>query len=353
MYVVKRIESRFTVLLVTLILICLTGYADYITGYELSFSFFYLIPISLLAIYRGTKLSAVLISSFFSTLLWFFAEFTSRDYSHILFPIWNAFARLIIFTTIGILIFYLKEKDKKMKLINDHLKLINEEKNKFVGIAAHDLRNPIGGIASLSDLVIHDYKDSLHPAVLEILQLIRETSNNILILLKDLLDITKIESGRVELNLKKRDYIAFIKKQIILSQILADRKNISILFLSQIESVTINFDENYLREVIDNLLSNAIKFSKNDSEIIVRISYSENNLILTEVVDNGIGIPLDEQQKLFNYFQTTTTKPTDGEQSTGLGLAIAKRIVTLHSGEISLKSDPINGSNFYYTLPNH
>ena len=351
MHLPEKINNRLIVLVIILLFIITIGYLDYLTGTELSFSFFYLIPISLVSFYNRSTIFSVLISSILASLLWFLAEYFGRDYSIVFFPIWNAFVRLTIFTSIGLLIFYIKQKHRQLELINKSLKVINEEKNKFIGITAHDIRNPISGIYSFSDLLIVNYKDNINPEVLEILQLIRTVSSNTLTVLQNLLDISKIESGKVELKYTNQDYISFVKHQIFLNQIIAKYKSIAILFQPQIDSFMMYFDEHYLGEVIDNLLSNAIKYSYSNSEIVVKISLLDNQTILTEVVDKGKGIPETEQQKLFNYYQTTSTRPTEGEQSTGLGLAITKRIVKLHNGEIGLKSDLNHGSTFYFTLP--
>src|SRR4030042_2102083 len=150
MIVIGKIENRFTILVITLLIITLIGFMDYKTGEQLSFSIFYLIPISLLSLYRGTKAISTLICSFFASIIWFLAEYYTREYSNLFFPIWNAFARLIMYSAIGLLLLYLKEKDKRLNLVNSNLKALNEEKNKFIGIAAHDLRSPISGIYSLS-----------------------------------------------------------------------------------------------------------------------------------------------------------------------------------------------------------
>jgi signal transduction histidine kinase len=351
MIVIGKIENKFVVLLAILILITLIGFLDYITGEELSFSIFYLIPISFLSLYRGTKIFSILLSSVFASSLWFLAEYYTRVYSSIFFPIWNASVRLCIFTAIGLLLLYLKEKDKKLVQINSNLKAVNEEKNKFIGIAAHDLRSPISGIYTLSDLLIEENKNKLRSNVLKILNLIKTMSKNTLSVLENLLDVSKIESGKIELKLKTQDYISFIQQQVSLSEILAKQKNISISFHSETDSIMVNFDSHYLCDVINNLLSNAMKYSYNGSEIRVKISLNDNKQILTEVIDEGKGIPEEEQKGLFNYFQTTSTRPTEGEKSTGLGLAIAKKIITLHNGEIGVKSVLNQGSDFYFTLP--
>jgi signal transduction histidine kinase len=279
------------------------------------------------------------------------AEYNSRDYSGIFFPVWNAFVRFSIFIAIGLLLFNIKNKQKELNLANSKLIQMNEEKNKFIGIAAHDLRNPIGGICSFSEALLVNYKNSVHPEVVEYLEYIKELSNNALRILAHLLDISLIESGKIDLKLEPQDYITFIKQQIKVNQLLATHKHIAIRFNSEINGIIMNFDKHYMGEVIDNLLSNAIKYSNQNSKIDVNISITNNDNLLTEIIDKGKGIPEAEQNKLFSYFQTTSTKPTAGEQSTGLGLAISKQIVTFHKGVIAVKSAPEKGSNFYFTLP--
>jgi signal transduction histidine kinase len=320
------------------------GFIDYISGPELSFAIFYLIPLALLALYRGTTVILIIISSVFASILWFVAEYTSRDYSHIFFPVWNAFVRLSIFLIVGFLLFSYKEKLKK-------LKAFNIEKNKFIGMASHDLRSPLSGIHAFSNLLLTEYHARLNPEASEIIHLIKTMSSNCLELIKDLLDISKIESGNIELHYEKQDYIAFIKEQIRINQLLAKNKNITLSLQSQKDSIQAEFDNHYFTEVIGNLLSNAIKYSHKNSDIIIKISIENQHQILTEVIDKGQGIPENEQQKLFNYFQRTSTQPTDGEQSTGLGLAITKKIITHHNGQIGVKSILNQGSNFYFSFP--
>ncbi|MBL6964634.1 MAG: HAMP domain-containing histidine kinase [Bacteroidetes bacterium] len=231
------------------------------------------------------------------------------------------------------------------------MKTLNEEKNKFISIAAHDIRSPLGVIYSFSDLLIENYKEKLHPEIIEILDIIKKTSSNSLKVLENLLDISKIESGIVILKFKTQDYISFVKHQISINHLLAQNKEIVIILKSQKDKLAVDFDEYYLSEVINNLLSNAIKYSNRNTEITVKIAVLKNNQVKTEVIDNGIGIPETEQQNLFKYFQTTSSRPTEGEKSTGLGLAITKQIITLHNGTIGLVSSQNHGSNFFFQIP--
>lgn len=347
---VGKLDRKWYFLLI-LALIGLIGFLDYESGAEMSFALFYLLPISVIARSKGTTLPTISFCAVLSAVLWFLAEFHGRVYSSVAFPIWNSFVRLSIFMAVGALIYYLKESDKKLGELNSYLQQINNEKNKFIGIAAHDLRSPIAGIHALSDILLLEKQDSGDSDLLEIINMIRRMSGNMLNMLKNLLDVSKIESGKIELNLKHQDYIEFIRRQIILSQLIANKKGISIIFNHEVDNLVISFDEHYLIEVIDNFLSNAIKYSDNGKQVLINVRLTDSKKVLTECIDSGNGIPEKEQNSLFNYFQTTSVRPTEGEQSTGLGLAIAKRIVILHDGEIGLKSELGKGSNFFYALP--
>jgi len=351
MIIVAKLENKFLILAFAILSISLLGFIDFRTNQELSFSIFYLLPIALYALYRDTKAIFILICCLYAASLWFFAEYNNREYTSIIYPVCNAIIRLIIFIAIGLLLLKLKNANKKLNDVIRKLKTLDDEKNKFIGMVSHDLRNPIGGIYSLSSLLLDNYNKNLNSDVLEIVNLIKATSNSSLSTLENLLDVSKIESGKLELKLKSQDYLYFVKHQIIFNQILAKNKNINIVFDCKFDSIIAVFDSHYLSGVIDNLLSNAIKYSFNDSEIKVTVSIIENDQLLTEVTNSGKSIPEIEQKKLFNYFQTTSTRPTGGEKSTGLGLAIAKRIITMHHGEIGLKSSSNNGSTFYYTFP--
>lgn len=348
---IGNIENRFVVLFITLVFIVAVAYLDYITGSTLTFSFFYIIPISFLALYKRTSYAEIFGCAFAASALWFWAEYAGRQSSNLSITVFSAFIRFLIINIIGLLILFLKNKQKQVDSLNTHLKLINQEKNKFLGIVAHDLRHPLGNIHAFSDYLINENKGKVNTELIDILILMKNLSGNTLAVLDNLLDISKIESGKIELSLQSEDLIGFIKQHIHFNQRLANQKKIEIKYRSNLEELITKFDNKHLSEVIDNLLSNAIKYSQPNSEIVVKISQMENKKVLTEIIDSGKGIPEAEQKKLFRYFQTTSTKPTAGEKSTGLGLAIAKQLINLHKGEIGVKSSEKSGSNFYFTLP--
>ncbi len=266
------------------------------------------------------------------------------------FTIWNALIVFAFLLIVGLLILFLKKKIKELNEINEELFKANEKKNNLLGIAAHDLRNPISIINSFSELILAQHSKDLDPHIWQIIGYIHEISNNTLILLKNLLDISVIESGKINIELKMQDYLEFLRKNIYLNQILAEKKEITIKLLTNEKDIKLKFDEHYLSEVINNLLSNAIKYSFSKNEILIQVTRTDKNSVLTEIIDKGKGIPKNEQNKLFNYFQKTSTQPTNGEKSTGLGLAIARKIIQEHHGQIGVKSNIGIGSNFYFEL---
>lgn len=351
MNLIERIKNKYISFPLAIVTILLIGYIDFLTGDEFGFSFFYLLPIASLSISPKTSVSAIIFSSTLASIEWFIAEYMTREYTLLFFPIWNAGVRLVFFISIGLLLYYLKANEKKLKSLNSHLKSINNEKNKFIGIAAHDIKGPLGIINAFSEILIEDYKEELNPEITEILNIIKTTSSNSITVVRNLLDVSKIEAGKLVLTYKLQDYISFIANQVHINQILAKNKDIGIKLDSPKDQLIVDFDEHYFSEVIGNLLSNAIKYSNRHTEILVKVSLSNTNQLLTEVIDNGIGISEAEQQNLFNYFQKTSSRPTEGEESTGLGLAISKQIITLHHGQIGVKSSKNQGSTFFFSIP--
>ena len=350
MLIIKKIKKRFIVTLLSFLFIPVIGLADYFTGSEISFSIFYLIPVFIVALYTARNKTLILLNALVASVSWFLADFYGREYSSNLIPIWNAFVRFSFFAILGLLVLNLREKYNKIRMLNTELTNLNTEKNKLLGVASHNLRNPLSSIYSFSEYLSSDHSQKLSSEASELINYIKDISFNSLNLLSKLLDVTRIESGTVELSLKPYNYIQFVQECIAMNQILAKKKEINIRYETTEHTIILNFDALYMKEVLDNLLTNAIKFSYPGNEILVRISVTKNNKIKTEVIDKGNGIPSDEQDKLFKYFQKTSTLPTNGESSTGLGLAITKKIISEHNGLIGVISETGKGSNFYFEL---
>jgi signal transduction histidine kinase len=238
-----------------------------------------------------------------------------------------------------------KELEEKNRILNE----INEQKNRLLGIAAHDLRNPLAVIYTYCDFLLEN-PDSLNFGQLEIISDMFESSKFMSSLINNLLDISKIEAGKLELDLDLLDIVSVIKHNISMNRVLAEKKNIMIKFSCFITSKEVLIDRIKIEQVLNNLISNAIKFSYPDSVIEIGIK-PQDTWILLSVKDNGQGIPNHEIEKMFKPFETTSVKSTAGEKSTGLGLAIAKKIVEGHQGKIWVESEVNKGTAFYVKLP--
>ena len=227
------------------------------------------------------------------------------------------------------------------------LRELDELKNRFLGMAAHDLRNPLNVIQGMSHMImllkLSDQKKT------DLIKTIHEVSHQMLSLLNDLLDISAIESGKFTLEAKPGDITKAVEKRIDLMALNAEAKGISIV--SEFDEVPlVSFDGERISQVLDNLLSNAIKFSPADTVIRVSVD-AANGAAHIAVRDQGPGIPPGEKDKLFGTFEKLSVQPTAGEKSTGLGLAIVKKIVEAHSGTVTVLSEVGSGSTFTVSLP--
>lgn len=235
--------------------------------------------------------------------------------------------------------------EEKVRQRTRELEEINLQKNKYIGIVAHDLRNPIGVAKSFSVLLLEDYDNYSKNEHLEFIGIISERCSYSLNLMHTFLDISKIESGIFEIETSNQDYIEFLKKAIELNEMLAKGKGQTIDFQHPKNELIFNFDKDKLEQVIGNLLSNAIKYSQPNTIISVDVNYNDG-IITTKIKDQGQGIPQNELDKIFNPYETTSTKATSNEKSTGLGLAIVKKIIEAHQGKITVESEVGKGTIF-------
>jgi signal transduction histidine kinase/CheY-like chemotaxis protein len=230
----------------------------------------------------------------------------------------------------------------------DELNKLNERKNYFIGMAAHDLRNPLGNIKLLIDMIQRSAKERLNVEETEFLSLGNKVADSALELIANLLDIVKIESGKLELELCLTDISSLIIQSIYSVSFLADPKHILIIY-DPVEIPKLMLDSARMQQVIVNLLSNAIKYSHPHTIVKVSVSESDKEVILA-VKDEGQGIPANDIVKLFQPFVKAKVKTTGGEQSTGLGLVICKKIVEAHGGRIWVESQVGRGTIFFVSL---
>jgi two-component system sensor histidine kinase/response regulator len=232
---------------------------------------------------------------------------------------------------------------------NTKLAELNDLKNKFLGMASHDLRNPIAAIQGFSNLLLDHGKTLPEETKEEFLQSIHKASQNMLTLLEDLLNISIIESGKLDLHFQRSSLKQLVEERVRMYQVMADRKNLT-THLDIGEVAEFDFDPNRISQVIDNLLTNAIKFSPSGKDIYISLEKKDNRAKFS-VRDQGPGISPEDQDKLFKHFQKLKAKPTGNETSHGLGLAIAKKMIEAHKGQITVDSHSKSGATFSFEIP--
>lgn len=242
----------------------------------------------------------------------------------------------------------LKSEMDRRKSHEKELEELNRTKNRFLGMAAHDLRNPLATIGMACQVFLSRSRD-LTEDQKRYLTMISATTDHMAALVNDLLDVSVIESAGLKLQLRKGDIRKALEERVSFIRVIGERKGISVHMESG-DVPHISFDHHRISQVMDNLLGNAIKFSPKGSSIHVGLA-CDGDHIRVSVRDQGPGIPQDEQGRLFGEFEKLSTSPTDGEKSTGLGLAIVKKIVNAHGGAVWVDSRPPAGSTFGFTLP--
>jgi signal transduction histidine kinase len=233
---------------------------------------------------------------------------------------------------------------------NAELARLNEQKNQFLGIAAHDLRNPLGVILIYSQFLIDEVSGRLEPEQMKFVETIRSSSEFMLNLVENLLDLAQIEAGRLDLDLSSIDLGELLERNVSLNRVLAQKKSIDVLLSYEPGLPTLRLDAAKIEQVLNNLIGNAVKFSPRGSTVEVRAE-DRGDCVALWVRDQGPGVPADELDRLFRPFERTRVRPSGGEKSTGLGLAIVKKMVEGHGGKIQVESAPGEGATFHVILP--
>lgn len=242
----------------------------------------------------------------------------------------------------------LEQSNKQLKILIDELNKLNEEKDEFLGIAAHDLKNPISNIALIAKILLNDdnlSKEDIKGFANDILV----SAERMLELIKNLLDINKIERGELILKPTQFNIIQTINFVVSTYSEKAKAKNIQIKLDLPHKEVKIKTDENALIQILDNLLSNAIKYSPYNKQIFIKLT-DHKNYIKISIKDEGPGFTEEDKLNLFKKFARLSAQPTAGENSTGLGLSIVKKLADAINAKINLISSKDSGANFVLTL---
>ena len=227
----------------------------------------------------------------------------------------------------------------------------NTVKSQFLAIMSHEIRTPLNAILGMQELLTHTPLDNTQT---EYLQTATLAGNNLLALVNDILDLTKVEAGKLDLEDLAFDVIELTQLCVKLLTVTAEAKALKLITIIDPELTPwISGDPLRFRQVLLNLLSNAIKFTEQGSVTVTLSSYVSTDsacALLVEVIDTGIGIPENLQAGLFEVFVQVDPSDTRKYGGSGLGLAISKRLVTLWGGQIGIDSTPYVGSRFWFTV---
>jgi signal transduction histidine kinase len=239
---------------------------------------------------------------------------------------------------------------RELHKTNAQLKRLNEEKNRFLGMAAHDLRKPIGLIITYSEFLIEEAESLLDAEQIGFLNTINNSSTYMKQLVDDFLDVSAIEAGKFELDLQPASIHDVLTNSLRLNKLQAVKKRIE-LRLNYDEGVPrIILDAAKIEQAITNLVSNAIEHTSHDSLVDITLS-CDKQFIRFSVKDEGPGIAPEEMDKLFKPFEKTGAEKTAGEKSTGLGMLIARKIIEAHDGEMWVDSHVGKGTTVYFKIP--
>ena len=244
----------------------------------------------------------------------------------------------------------LNDMTRQLHLANAELRELNQLKNRFLGMAAHDLRRPVSLIMTYSEFVLDEAGERLSVEHRGFLRTCLVAASGMKRLIDNFLDVSIIESGALHLDLAPTNAVDIVAGAEPIARMLAQKKNVSLLVDAQDAACALRLDAPKLQQVLLNLVGNAIEHSVPGQRVWLSSHCDDRQLVFT-VRDEGPGIAPEDQAVLFTAFTRAGTRKTAGERSVGLGLAIARLVVETHGGHIWVESIPGQGAMFRVALP--
>lgn len=244
----------------------------------------------------------------------------------------------------------LRRLQRRLQSQNEELIQLNQEKNELLGIAAHDLKNPLASIQSLSEFVQESFEVLPKEKTLKSLSMIQTSAKQMFELVRNLLDVYAIESGKIKVSLTAINVIPIVQSLAEEYEALASIKNITLHFKGLEKKCIACTDASVFHQILDNLISNAVKYSPQGKSIWVTLS-QDTQYICCEIKDEGPGLSEQDKQKLFGKFARLSPRPTGQEHSTGLGLFIVKRLVEAVKGRVWCETELGQGATFTVEFP--
>ena len=230
------------------------------------------------------------------------------------------------------------------------LEAASRHKSEFLANMSHELRTPLNAIIGFSEVLQEQMFGDLNEKQADYMGDIHSSGHHLLSLINDILDLSKIEAGHMDLSLDEFDVPAVLENAVTLVKERAARHGVKLELEVDDGLGCFYADERKFKQILLNLLSNAVKFTPAGGRVKLRAEQA-NDELLVSVIDNGIGISADDQDLIFEEFRQVATKDRSRPEGTGLGLALTKRFVEMHGGRIWVRSEVGKGSTFAFTLP--
>jgi len=314
----------------------LVGVADYLTGPDLSFGVFYLIPIALVAWWHSSRVVSII--ALFCAAIWLSVDLASiRHYAQPMAPYWNGLTRLLIFWGLGFALYRIRHLQlRQMDLIN---------------YIVHDLRNPLMALTTNLESIKGDINKDRSPDVWEGVERGLIASKRMKTLINSILDLARMEDGKMPLDISTLSAGDMVDQAILETSVYATSKNIQVLPTVAAPSDLVQADPTITHRVLVNLLTNAINVSPKGSRIILNVDKAGAREIVFAVTDQGPGVPKDYITRVFDKFVQVQLSKAGKSTGSGLGLAFCKLAVCAQKGRIWIENVPNKGARVLVALP--
>lgn len=357
-------QSKTVLFISSFVIVLFVGAADYITGREINFAIFYLLPVTFVAWYADRN-KAVFISLISSAIEFIANSAAGRTYSHVLVSFWNSAVQLGFFLIYVFILSILKEEyGKRIKLISEledsldqvrrtqadleqksqELARSNEDLKEFAYAVSHDLQEPLRVVAGFVKLLAKRYKGRMDSDADDFIEYAVDGVKRMQLMIKDLLEYSQVGTKGKEF--RTTDIMIVIEQAVSNLKAAIEESGALITYNAM---PTVVADAPQLIRLFQNLIGNAVKFRGKEALRIHVSAERKEDEWLFSIRDNGIGIAPDQLEKIFVVFRRLHTK--EEYPGTGIGLAVCKKIVERHGGKIRVESEPGKGSTFYFTMP--
>ncbi len=278
-------------------------------------------------------------------------EFRGRWFLRSLSPIKDPETKMVVAVTVQSTDITVRKRAEEIHIENERLAYANKAKSEFLANMSHELRTPLNSIIGFSELLKQQTAGELNDKQERYVENVLNSSKFLLNLINDILDLSKVEAGKIELIIERISVPVVISETIALLKEKASKNKVALRKDIDPELDFIEADRQRVKQILFNLLNNAIKFSKKEGGTVIVKTRKDRDTAIISVSDTGIGIKEEDMGKLFREFGQVNPEISRNYGGTGLGLAISKKLVQLHGGNIRADSRYGEGSTFTFTLP--